>query len=544
MPNLPVRGLSKVGIIKDVEPWNTPVEAWSSGCNVRFTEDKAMRAPVFRTGIAVASPLVDGHGLISFRPPNGNRRAFVLDSYGRAAEWVPATGLTDVSGGTFSPAVASTQFTSCVLQGVLYVNRETHAPRCLTPVAATFASITGMDSAWTAKILRAYQGFLVAFGVTKGATTYDTMAKWSDLALLGQVPGSWDVTDTTKLAGENTPGQMSGGIVDALNLRNGLMIYTDKQIWSMEYTGDKTFVFNFIKLWEDEKWGLINRNCVVETAGGHVCFGSGDIYTHDGVSPPISIADGRMRQFIYSSMNKSASQSFYVSHSPHLNSVRFCYVSNDQDVKFPSTTHCNRAVVWNYQNNTWGIEDLPLTRAETTGNATAATTWNGLGAITWGNLGGSWLDMSDTAKTSMLVVGNSNGGTLTAPRIYALDPLSLGSRVPLPMDAEANKASYLEHGGLPLDYTGVSIETAKRVQSIHPQGRLLAGPPPTISIGSAMLSQDLPSYGTPQVFSAGSTQVFSRATGCYLAFRLDASPGTDFAFTGFDADIRLAGKRG
>jgi hypothetical protein len=48
MPVIPTRELGAVGIIKDNSPTVIPPNAFSDGINVRFTEKKVSRAPIFR----------------------------------------------------------------------------------------------------------------------------------------------------------------------------------------------------------------------------------------------------------------------------------------------------------------------------------------------------------------------------------------------------------------------------------------------------------------------------------------------------------------
>ena len=47
MPILPVRDLGSAGVITDVAPYNIPMNAFSTGINVRFDEGKVRRAPIF-----------------------------------------------------------------------------------------------------------------------------------------------------------------------------------------------------------------------------------------------------------------------------------------------------------------------------------------------------------------------------------------------------------------------------------------------------------------------------------------------------------------
>ena len=48
MAILPVRDLGSAGVITDTAPYNIPINAFSTGINVRFDEGKVRRAPIFR----------------------------------------------------------------------------------------------------------------------------------------------------------------------------------------------------------------------------------------------------------------------------------------------------------------------------------------------------------------------------------------------------------------------------------------------------------------------------------------------------------------
>ncbi len=48
MPTLPVRNLAERGLLLDPHPYDLPINAFTSGSNVRFENGKARRAPIFR----------------------------------------------------------------------------------------------------------------------------------------------------------------------------------------------------------------------------------------------------------------------------------------------------------------------------------------------------------------------------------------------------------------------------------------------------------------------------------------------------------------
>lgn len=551
MPPLPIRNLAKLGIVKDREPWDLPPEAWSGGINMRFEDGKAMRSPIFREAVAdvvdASTNLVDVAGVCSYRPPAGYDKVILLDSEGRANLLVSGTTLLDITEPSgFTPnATDDAQFTYCTLANVLYVNREDQAPRILTPDATNLVKLPDQDSAWTAKVIRGFKDLVVAFNVTKNGISYDNMVKWSDIAVSGAPPASWDTTDPTKLAGENSPSEMRA-IVDANNLRDSMMIYTDRQIWSMEFTGEKTFVFRFRKLWEDEKYGAMSQNCSVEVDGMHFVFGHNDLFVHDGIRPPTSICEGLVRRYVFSSMVLSEKRKFYVAHNPQTTEVLFCYISRDPDVSFPDTTYCNRAAAFNYRSKSWSFVDLPGTPGSVVANAENPSVWEDLpDTLTWETMGGTWADLLDNYKPSLMMPGGVLDGLLSAHRLYVVDPIQKNSRIALPASYEANPQAYLERTGIDMDEAGAPLAAFKRIRAIYPQARLHVGPAPSFQIGASKQAVDDPTYQDLVVYDpATSKKVPSRASGRYLAIRVQIEATADFDLTGFDLDAVPGGGRG
>jgi hypothetical protein len=553
MPTIPIRGLSAAGIIKDLQPGDIALSGWTGGTNVRFEDGKALSAPVMRP-LALYGPgnPTSPAGIASFPPGAGQDLVFLMGTDGTVGQITPtASGsypftITDVTDTGFTPGVDSHQFTSCFLGGVLYINRETNAPRYWGSTSTKFAPIPNMDTpSWTCTILRAYRDFLVAFNVTKGANGYPTMVKWSDATLYGSPPGSWDPTLSTALAGENILSQSDGKIVDANNLGNTMIIYTPQQIWRMDYTGDKTFLFTFTKLWDDERWGALNRNCSVEVDGLHYVFGKADLYVHDGQSRPESVADSRVRRWVFSTMNASAYKTAFVAHNPDLHEVMFCYQSADADVMFPAYG-ANKAAVWNYVSKTWSFRELPCVTGWTVANGSVATTWGSSpSSATWGTVGGSWQDQSDGYKPVLMMPSSASGGApLVSSQLMAVDLPMRGSRVNVAFDPIASTAGYLEHAGISMTEEGAPAQGFKVLRALMPMASLTAGGPFTIRIGAAPYFGNTPNYKTVATFTPiNDYQVQSRASGRVVALRFEWPAGSDFDLAGFDIETVSGGKR-
>jgi hypothetical protein len=289
----------------------------------------------------------------------------------------------------------------------------------------------------------------------------------------------------------------------------------------------------------------MSRNCSIEVDGLHYVFGKQDFYIHDGTSKPQSIADGRVRNSVFGSINLSAAKQCFIAHDPYQHEVLFCYQSSDSDVRFPGAAYCNKAAVWNYRSGTFSFRELPNVRAWTVASVSTVNTWaTDPPTKTWANSGGSWLDQNDGAKPALLLTGNTLSGLLTDARIYAVDPVFRGSRVILPVDTEANTPAYLEHGGVDLDEADIPLQVYKWVRNVYPQVRVVSGGPVTIRVGAAALNSLSPTYVSAKQFNpATDYQISARASGRYIALRVEIPTLTDFDITGFDLEVLGGGRR-
>jgi hypothetical protein len=327
MAIVPVRGLSKYGIITDVDPYDLPPEAWSFGVNVRFHSGSVERAPVFRNilTLATASPRF----CTANTPTNSFSSILVAYLNGSVAKIVSGIE-TDISISGYTPSDAEAPFTSCHLGDVFYINRNDRVPWALRTADTQFQELANWDNTWRTNILRACGGALCAFNITKGGITFPSMVKTSEFALADTVPSSWDETDPTTNATENILAEMRSGITDAQNLGEEIIIYGLNEAWQMVADGSEN-IWAYHKLFDDA--GSINANCSVEIDRQHYVFGLNDIWRHDGTSKA-SICDQRVRDFIFSSINMSKSNRCFVYYNSKLKEVYFCYVSDDKGVGF------------------------------------------------------------------------------------------------------------------------------------------------------------------------------------------------------------------
>lgn len=572
MARLPIRSLGGVGIVTDTNPYDLPINAFSDGNNVIFDEGRISRAPVFKqlypaiksskTWADFGSDAWDSGGSLTYETATGgatNTSRFVGSyadpSYGETViiadkdgtvRAYPEGNLADLTPPVTNPVDNEETWSSCQVSGLAAMARKDMVPYVRNIKAdATYKemSVSNWPSNTTCAVLRSYKDFLIALNVTKGANSYPTMVKWSDIIPYGSAVTAldWNEASTTNSAGENVLGELTNPIKDGLSLGTQFIIYSTDQVWLMEYTGS-SLVFNFRKLFPTG--GIMNTNCVVEVEGKHFVFGSDDIYVHDGQSKK-SIADNRVRKRIFKTLDPNKKNRFYVIHDNVANLVHFCYVSRQNEVNFPDTQFCNKAAIYNYREDTWSFMDLPNTVGGAQASVSLNSTQYGSVIDTYQSYNTDYLSFETTAPKVPIMLGltdTANG--LTESRVYATDLPTIGV-VNLPASPETFKPAYVQRAGLDMDEIQAGLRGYKTIRGIQPQAEF------EVSDGKfywQLGATDLPGgaivYSTNFYFNPSTEyQISSKVSGRYLAYRISTDNIENFRISGFDMDAIVLSRR-
>jgi len=535
---LPIRNLGQTGVITDTNPYNLPITGFTKAVNVRFDDGSVKRSPVFRT--AKDSMGFDPRGAFGVTPSTGFDSVLVVSDEYEIYEY-QAGSFTNRSG-SITGSTDPRPFTLCSLADVTYINRPDRVPVYRAPLGTNFADLPNWPSNHRTNALRPFGDFLLALGTTEGVNTFPNRVRFSNLVDANSVPDSWDETDTTKSAGFNDLVQMQTPIVDGRELGTNFVIYSESEAILMEFVGG-TFIFNFRKLFGDE--GVINQNCVVEIENKHFVFGNTDIYVTDGVTRQ-SIADQKVRQFVFQGLNKKNADRCFVQHNDELSEVYFCYQSGDSLVNFPDTARCNRAAVYNYKNDCWSFIDLPNVSAGAEANVNSVATYANA-TSTYAATGGSYYDQEDSFNRHTLMVGNQDAAnSIASSKLWALDLADEGS-VALDLDATATKPIVLERVGVDLDEIREPLDGYKVVTRMLPQISTKNTSDTTVSLefGASDIPNQNPNYTASVTFDISSDyKIDARAAGRYLSYKMTVGSNDykDFQFSGFDVDITTTGR--
>src|SRR5258705_4606261 len=205
MPNIEINDLGNYGIIKDVEPYMLPPEAFSGGLNTRIKDGGVERilghTQVFGTPtIAPHFAMPVSNSATTYWLYMGLAKAYVFDGTNHINITRQTAGVdVDYTGSE------TREINGTLLGGVPILNNGVDRPQFWSAALSTGVKMDNLTN-WPvndrAKLFRAFGPNLVAFNVTRAGSTFPHMVLWSHPADPGSVPSSWDVTDPTKDAGQ------------------------------------------------------------------------------------------------------------------------------------------------------------------------------------------------------------------------------------------------------------------------------------------------------------------------------------------------------
>jgi hypothetical protein len=542
VPVVPLRDIGQNGIITDVDPFDLPPQAFSFGKNIRIENNRIERGSVFRNvGYLETNP----RHLYSYYDRQGDPYLLSINDDGSVWQ-ITADGRQSVTDPSYVPVVTKDAATAVAVNNTIFVNRRDRQPWYRSKEGtANFLPLPDGNGqwppAWRAQALTSVAGVVVAVNITKDGQKYPNNVLWSDFVPLDGVP-NWDIANAVYVgssAGENTLADMAEPILDGLALKDSVMIYGRNETWNMEYVGGND-MFKFRRVFGK---GIINTSGAVEVNGIHYVFGKDDIWAHDGVTQK-SVAQSRVRRFIYDTMKVSEEEFFFTAHHPAQSEVLFCYVSDDPYVSFPSGGGfgCNRAAIYNYAADTWYFADLPYVTCATLMISNILREFD-QPAFTFDYAGGSYQNQAGEPKFVFVM-----GSYLNVK--YNLD---LGLRsfarfndtaTAFPLDTSASQGAFMIREGLDLDELKGELRGYKLCSSIWPEIRMdQTAQPLVFTVGSSDHPNEEPLWGNTQTYDYTMTKLDHNISGRFLFYKIEQTDCLPFSISGFDFDLTLLGKR-
>lgn len=335
-----------VGAIYDMSPSNVPPEAYTFASNVVFQEDRARR----QQGVSyrVPDPL--------FSPERLHYRRFSdTDQWLYAA--AEGIGLDAVQQFNITPANYPNNLAAGLhgwtdLSGIPVWNHRGFIPHFHSGVTTEpMQPLPNWPTGWFCNRMVSFKFYLIAIGGGDANNDIEDQLRWSTSADPGNLPGSW-TPSTTNDAGDLSLADTPGAILDAVPLRDSLIVYKGTGAYVLQFIGG-LFVFGVRKFLP--RTGVLTDNCVQSFRGRHYVVTQGDIVAHDGARVQ-SIAGGMARREIFKNLSGNYKDRAFTYIDPDDFSFCFCYPS------LSSRGWCDRrarfALGGGPEDGTWSIEKI------------------------------------------------------------------------------------------------------------------------------------------------------------------------------------------
>jgi hypothetical protein len=499
------------GVNKDLLPSELAPGVWSDVLNIEFGNGFGVRRGGFQA--VYTTPTAVPYFLLAY-VINASTRYLI--QAGTATIFADdGTTRTNISPASAPTGGVDDRWTGGILNGIAILNNGVNAPMYWNGDTGTdFATLTSWTAGDTVQCMRPFLYYLFQLGYTpSGGSLKPYRIRWSSAADPGSIPGAYTAAATND-AGEIDRTE-AGPLVDCLPLGETLIIYGRAGRIAARYVGG-TDVFSFDSLPGVD--GILSKGCVCDTPKGHVFFTGSDVMIHSG-GEAVSIAKGRIKDWLSSSIDSSVAQRSFVVANPQRNEVWVC---------FPSTgaTTCDRAAVWNWNADTWTIYTLPNVTYATSGLISSALnggTWSAA-TETWESVTAAWSQNEFSANESRLLVATSD------PKIGLANTGGT--------DFGTAFEAYRERVGI-RPYQDSTISFIRR-------GRFAfdgdSGVQCSIYFGTAKTADETPTYEDPVTFVNGTSKWANRMTkrGMFHAVKI---VGTDepLGLRSYELDLREVG---
>jgi hypothetical protein len=264
----------------------------------------------------------------------------------------------------------------------------------------------------------------------------------------------------------------------------------------MRYVGGN-YIFDFQTASEGR--GALSQNCVVVVGGQHVFLSDDDVLSWSGAGSPVSLLTTKARQLLGGLSGVTGWENSYLLYMPRQNEIWIC---NTQSAIF------SQAVL---------VVDL----------ATGHIGYRSLSRVPHG----VWVrDTHTTIKTTgqMVLAYNNGAASALAPAEQAV-----GTQMG---DVIGNSVS---RDGLDFGQP----DKVKLVQWVRPHLDATAGIAINVYVAVTQGPEDAVSYGTPQVFTAGTTdKVHFLKSGRFIHLKFEGVSGLSWQLPGFDVGYVLGGQ--
>ena len=436
---------------------------------------------------------------------------------------VTPAGGTDTADSDYGANTTDRRWTVTNLNGLIVATNGFDTPQMwplsggIPSIGTPFMELRNWPVSTKCKVIRSFRTFLVGLNWTR-TSEEPRLVKWSTEASYGSPPVTWNENDATLDAGEYELSDTPGDIIDGLPLGDSFIIYKDDSIYIMNYVGTP-YIFSFKLL--SPTIGLLSKEAVAEFEGGHFFMGNSDFYVCNGqtITPMLS---NKLRRTVFDELNGDNYQKCFVAADYVRNEMMACYPSG-------SSTVVDKALIWNWKDNTFSFRDLPDTSHINSGivEITAGATWDAA-TLTWNADSDPW-----GATNYDNVIKNIVFADVTNTKIFR--------------DNKGNKKdtatmdAYIERSGYDLG----DPQSVKFVSAVYPQIEVSGNNTVNVYIGRQMSTEDGITWEGPVAFNPNTqSKVSCRISGKYFGIKVMSDTDIDWKLHGLSFEVQQRGIRG
>jgi len=511
--------LGSFSLNRDLSPYDMPPTMFSDGQNVRFINKKA--GTILGHSQVLGTPSAAPYWATSWL--QGSTDLWI---YGGLTNLYKISGtthstVTRSSGAYTTLAGTENNWIGGVLGGCLVVTNGLDVPQSFTQAGSLFTDLPQWPGTLRCKAIVPFKNHLVALNLTDSGTAFPFSLRWSDAIPEGAVDNgadTWTTASTSSEANQVSIGATPGHILNALQLGNELIIYKEDSVYSLTYVGG-SFTFNVREKFKDT--GLFSQQAVVDLGNGtHVMMSTNDVVAHNGNSLK-SIIDDKMKTFLFGDIDSTYYYKTFLAHNKIKNEVWICYPQTNATNGFP-----NRALIWNYIDDTWALRELPSVNFIAKGlvDPDLANTW-AASSNSWENDTVVWATQQyNPAVDSLLMCGTNDTKFYLTDSSLTFDGASFTSR--------------LERFGLHAGKTNKVKKVTKLLPRIEGTGSL------QISIGYENEPYEGVTYSDPVTFVIGEDyKIDCRVRGRYIAVKFETEADTIFRISGYALETEVVSDR-
>jgi len=527
MTRISIDNLGSKGIVTDINPYNLPPEAFTSGRNIRFLDDHCARMSGEEN--VFPSPITAPYWATPVASPSGYFWVYGgLDKIG-VYNGTTHTNITRATGGNYS-ADEDLNWNGGTLSGILVMNNGVDVPQFwATPSIGTkMADLTNWPATYRCGFIVPFKNYLIALNMTQGANLYPHRVLWSHPADPGAVPVSWDIADATKDAGEWDIGSIvSGGINGALVLGNSLVIYKENSMHVMQPSGNQ-YIFRFDDLLLN--YGLASPRGMthIPWQRQHFVYVGDDLIVHNGQQAR-SVLTARQRRTLLNSIDGTNYKRSFTVLNRNTQEIWFCYPEESQSM-------ATRAIVYNYETGTIGDRDLNSVAHIASGqvNDGSVETWDSDSAV-WKSDSSVWDDrsFSPSDRALLLVRPSSSGKFRKADSSFQFD----GVDYPAFVEKQGLSIIGKDRQGAPK----VDLVHRKIIRRVWPK---MEGGKVTVRLLSQEDLNGPVAYSDAMEFDPSVDRYLDPPTpvsGLLLGIRFESADDSDWRLHGYDMEIEVLG---